>query len=239
MPGIHIAAVCAHPDDAETLAGGTLRREVERGRRVALVDLSAGERGSRGTPQLRAEESGAAALVLGVAHRECLGLPDAGIGTAAAHRDHLVEALRRLRPAIVITHHPTGRHPDHDATSRLVIEAAHLAGLANYLPGAGAPFRPSLVLHALATLHPDPAPPAFVVDITVQWPTKLLAVRAYASQFLPAPGTPANALDGALESMELAARWHGRSIGVARGEGFVTAAPLAVADLCSLVPPGD
>ncbi len=230
-----VAAFCAHPDDAELLAGGTLRREAARGRKVAIVDLTAGERGSRGTPGLRATEAAAAARILGVAHRECLGLPDAGLALETAHKDRVVEALRRLRPRVVITHHPAQRHPDHANANPLVTQAVYLAGLAGYLPGVGTPYRPMQILAALGLPGDEDVRPIFVVDICGQWDAKMQAVRAYASQFLRAPGTPHGALDGVFEHVELTARWHGRRIGVAYGEGFVTATPIALDGVCGLV----
>src|SRR6188474_1524116 len=97
-----IAGICAHPDDAELVMGGTLALEAARGRRVALVDLTRGECGSRGTPETRAQEAKDAAAVLGVRHRESLGLPDARLAHLPEHKDPLVEAVRRLRPEVVI-----------------------------------------------------------------------------------------------------------------------------------------
>jgi len=226
-----VVAICAHPDDAEALAGGTLRLEVERGRRVAIVDLTAGERGSRGTPARRAEEAAEAARVLGVAHRECLHLPDAALASDTPQVDRVVVALRRLRPAVVVTHHPDGRHPDHDAASRLVGRACFLAGLVHYLPGEGTPHRPLRVVRALPALVHDATAPTFVVDVSRQWDTKMRALRAHASQFLPLPGTSPSVLDDALANVELSARWHGRSIGAAYGEAFVTRAPPALPGL--------
>src|SRR5262245_55590679 len=104
-PGFDIAGVCAYPDDAERVMGGVLVREADRGRRIALVDLTRGEAGSRGTPEIRAREAEEAARRLGVAHRECLGLPDARLTSGEAERDAVVGVLRRLRPRLVITMH--------------------------------------------------------------------------------------------------------------------------------------
>src|SRR3954467_4596504 len=103
MDPFDIAGLCAHPDDAELVMGGTLVREAAAGRRIALVDLTRGESGSRGTPEVRAKEAEAAARILGVTHRESLGLPDSALERSVEQRDVVVAALRRLRPAIVIT----------------------------------------------------------------------------------------------------------------------------------------
>src|SRR5688572_12598407 len=105
MDAFDIAGICAHPDDAELVMGGTLAREAAAGRRVALLDLTRGESGSRGTPETRAEEAAEAARILGVAHRESLGLPDSALEHRVEHRDVLVRALRRLRPHVVLAQH--------------------------------------------------------------------------------------------------------------------------------------
>ena len=148
MDAFDIAGFCAHPDDAELVMGGTVARESAAGRRVALVDLTRGESGSRGTPETRADEAAAAARILGVAHRESLGLPDSALEERVEHRDAIVEALRRLRPAVVITQHWDQRHPDHAMASRLVYAACFMAGLRNYRPTLGEAFRPRKVVYA-------------------------------------------------------------------------------------------
>jgi bacillithiol biosynthesis deacetylase BshB1 len=230
-----IAAVFAHPDDAELVVGGTLAREAGRGRRVALVDLTRGESGSRGTPETRAAEAEAAARILGVAHRESIGLPDARLASTPEHKDPLVEALRRLRPGVVVLPHWEQRHPDHAAASRIAYEASFLAGLRNYRPDLGPAFRPRKLVYALAMTEPAEVAPTFVVDVTPTWKTKLEAVAAFASQFTPAPGeTVALPFERFRQNVELTAKRHGQRIGVEFGEGFVTREPLAVDDLLSL-----
>jgi bacillithiol biosynthesis deacetylase BshB1 len=235
MADFDIAAICAHPDDAELVMGGTLALEARRGRRVAVVDLTRGECGSRGTPETRAGEAAEAARVLGVGHRESLGLPDARLSPTPEQKDAVVAALRRLRPQVVLLPHWEQRHPDHAAASRIVYEASFLAGLRNYRPDLGAAFRPRKLVYAPSTTEAVSVAPTFVVDITSVWDTKTRAVAAFASQFTPGPGeTVALALDRFRQSMELAARRYGQRIGVTYGEGFVTREPLAVADLLSL-----
>ena len=142
MDAFDIAAVCAHPDDAELVMGGTIARETARGRRVCMVDLTRGESGSRGTPETRAAEAQEAARILGVSHRESLDLPDAGLQVVPEHKDPMVAALRRLRPTVVLLQHWRQRHPDHAAASRIVYDACFLAGLRNYRPDLGPAFRP-------------------------------------------------------------------------------------------------
>src|SRR5262249_51776757 len=140
MSDYDVGAFFAHPDDAEIVAGGTLAREAARGRRVAVVDLTRGESGSRGTPETRAAEAAEAARTLGAAQREALGLPDGRLADDAEQRDAVVAAIRRLRPRIVILPHWEQRHPDHTAAGRLVYAASFLAGLRNYRTDVGAAF---------------------------------------------------------------------------------------------------
>jgi bacillithiol biosynthesis deacetylase BshB1 len=233
--GFELAAVCAHPDDAELVMGGTIALEAARGRRVCLVDLTRGESGSRGTPQTRAAEAAEAARVLGAAHRESLGLPDARLADTTEQKDVLVEALRRLRPAVVLLQHWLQRHPDHAAASRIVYGASFLAGLRNYRPELGPPFRPRKLVYATTMTEANDITPSFVVDVSPVWERKLRAIAAFASQFTPAAGeTGLLPLDRFQDAVELAARRHGQRIGVRYGEGFVTREPLAVEDVCAL-----
>jgi bacillithiol biosynthesis deacetylase BshB1 len=227
-----IAGICAHPDDAELVMGGTVALEARRGRRVAFVDLTRGECGSRGTPQQREAEAAAAARILGVAHRESLGLPDGALSPTTEQKDRLVEALRRLRPCVVITQHWDQRHPDHAAASRIVYEASFLAGLKNYKPELGPAFRPFKIAYTPGVTEPAEIAPSFVVDITASWDTKMKAIRAFASQFTPEPGeTVSLPFDRFQQAVELSARRQGLRIGVEFGEAFVTREPLQVDDL--------
>jgi bacillithiol biosynthesis deacetylase BshB1 len=233
--GYDVAGICAHPDDAELVMGGTLALEAARGRRVCLVDLTRGESGSRGTPETRAAEARDAARILGVAHRESLGLPDARLDAGPDQKDVVVEALRRLRPRVVALQHWVQRHPDHSAASRIVYEASFLAGLRNYRPDLGPAFRPSKLVYAVTMTEAKDVPPSFVVDVTSAWDTKMKAVAAFASQFAPAPGeTGVLPLDRFRDAIELAGRRHGQRIGVRYGEGFVTREPMVVASVAGL-----
>jgi bacillithiol biosynthesis deacetylase BshB1 len=235
MTDFDIAVFCAHPDDAELIAGGTVALEAGRGRRIALVDLTRGEMGSRGTPEVRATEAAEAQRILGAAHRETLGLPDAGLAVTTEQRDAVTEAIRRLRPRIVILPHWEQRHPDHAAASRLVYDAAFVAGLRSYRPELGAAFRPSKLVYAPGVTEATEVAPSFVVDVTSVWETKMRAIAAFASQFRKEPGeTVSLPFDRFKDAVELAGRRNGQRIGVVYGEGFVTREPLHVDDLLAL-----
>jgi bacillithiol biosynthesis deacetylase BshB1 len=235
MDAFDIAGFCAHPDDAELVMGGTLAREAAAGRRVALIDLTRGESGSRGTPKVRAAEAAEAARILGVVHRESLGLPDSALERTVAQRDTVVAALRRLRPSVVVTQHWEQRHPDHAVASHLVYDACFMAGLRNYRKDLGDAFRPRKVVFSTSMTETLEAVPSFVVDITATFETKMRAIRAFASQFAPAAGeTVVLPFERFQESVELTARRHGQRIGVTFGEGFVTREPVEVDDLLAL-----
>lgn len=182
MPSdLDVLAVFAHPDDAELLAGGSLARSVDRGERVGILDLTRGEKGSKGDVETREREANAAAEELGVAIRRNAGFPDAGLDSSHGSRLKLAGLIRELRPTVVVTHWLEGRHPDHRAAAQLVVDACFLSALRN-LDAAGRPFRPHKVVHA-TSFREDAPPPSFVLDISDQIDRKLRALACYASQF--------------------------------------------------------
>lgn len=230
---LDLLAVGCHPDDVELTCGGTIRRAADRGHRTGILDLTRGEMGSRGTPELRAEEAERAADILGVAVRENLELPDARLTNDAGSRERAVRALRRLRPDTVILPWVRGRHPDHRIGSELMRDACFLAGLSRY--GEGEPHRPRKLLYAVS-FREDVARPTFVVDIGEQFERKMEAIRCYASQFdgvaqageaFPT-GQPLYAL------IETQNRHYGSLIRRAYGEPFVTQETMAVDDVVGL-----
>jgi bacillithiol biosynthesis deacetylase BshB1 len=178
---VDLLAIMAHPDDVELLCGGTLARAADQGHRTGIVDLTRGELGSRGTPELRAKEAAAAAAVLGIAERVNAGLPDGHVANTDAARRIVVEQLRRFRPRVVLLQYLTGRHPDHRVGAELVRDACFLSGLKNY-PAQGEPFRPAKLCHALS-FREDPVKPSFVIDISEQFERKLAAIACFGSQF--------------------------------------------------------
>ena len=181
MTRVDILAIAAHRDDVELTCGGTLIKAAALGRRTAILDLTAGETGTRGSADLRASEANRAAEILGLQARENLGLPDAGIVNTPETRAALARAIRRFAPRVVIAPAPRGRHPDHRVTAELVRDAAFVAGLAKVAPEVPK-HRPHKVLHTLA-YREDYEKPTFVVDVTDEFERKLEAVRCYGSQF--------------------------------------------------------
>lgn len=178
---LDLLAVMAHPDDAELLCGGTLMKSAGRGKRVGILDLTAGEMGSSGTVAIRAREAAAAAGQMGLAARMCAELPDAQLENDHHARLVVIAHLRALRPRVVITHWKEGRHRDHRVASELVRDACFLSGLKKIdLPST--PFRPEKLIYATA-FREDASPPDFVVDITEQIERKLDVIALYTSQF--------------------------------------------------------
>jgi bacillithiol biosynthesis deacetylase BshB1 len=178
---VDILAIGAHPDDVELACGGSLVKMTSLGHRTGALDLTRGELGSRGTPDLRAEEAHRAADIMGLSRRENAGLPDGMLSNSDASRTTLVEFIRSFRPRTVILPYPVGRHPDHRIASELGRDACFLSGLKNY-PAAGEAFKPSKVIYTSA-FREDAPQPSFVVDISDHFETKLAAIRCYESQF--------------------------------------------------------
>jgi N-acetylglucosamine malate deacetylase 1 len=174
-----VLAIAAHRDDVEQTCGGTLLRMRALGVSTAILDLTRGEAGTRGSAEERAAEAEAAAEILGVKWREALDIPDGRVENTWENRLKVVEALRRVRPRVVILPYWSGRHPDHYTSATLGYEACFLAGLARVETGA-APHRPFKVIYA--SLYAD-VRPSFVVDITEFIEERHRALMAYQSQY--------------------------------------------------------
>jgi bacillithiol biosynthesis deacetylase BshB1 len=180
MP-VDILAIAAHRDDVELTCAGTLLKAADAGYRTAILDLTAGETGTRGSAPLRAEEAERATRILAVSARRNAGLPDAHLHNSDEARRAIVTQIRQFAPRIVILPFPVGRHPDHRVASELGRDASYLAGLQKY-DAPGNPHRPHKLLYSLS-YREDPIKPTFVVDITEQFDRKLAAIKCYASQF--------------------------------------------------------
>jgi len=221
MEALDVLAVMAHPDDAEILCGGSLLKSARRGERTGVLDLTAGEAGSRGSAELRAREAEAAAEVLGLAVRRNAGLPDAGLYNSPEARVVVATLLRELRPRVVVTHWTRGRHPDHTAAAALAYDACYLAGLRRFA-APGDPHRPLKILHAIA-FREDAPRPTVVVDITDELEGKLQALACYPSQFTGVSGMgeifPAGSL-GLAERVRARAVEDGSLIRARYGEPF-------------------
>jgi bacillithiol biosynthesis deacetylase BshB1 len=231
---VDVLAVFAHRDDAELNCGGTLARSARLGHTVGILDLTQGEMGTRGSAAIRADEAAKACTALGVAVRENLGLPDAGIVNDPDTREQLARAIRRLRPRVVIAPALEGRHPDHRVAAQLIRDACFVAGLAKVAPDVPK-HRPLKILHCL-TYRQDFLRPTFVVDISDDFDRKLAAIRCYGSQFEGA--TQAGEVYPTGEPLEDVithhAAYYGSLIRKRYGEPYYTTEMMAVDDVMSL-----
>ena len=237
---VDVLAIAAHPDDIEMTCAGTVLSLVAQGKTVAGVDLTRGELGTRGTPEIRLSESAESARLMQLAARENMGFRDAFFRNDEEHQMALIPIIRHYRPAIVLTNAPDDRHPDHGRAAELVVQACFYAGLRQIktVGRDGQPqeaHRPKFIYHFIQdrSLTPD-----FVVDVTPYWNRKLDAIKAYKSQFFnPDSPEPQSYISGEpfLKFLEARTREHGHRIGVEFGEGFVSKRMLGVADLFSLV----
>ena len=239
---VDVLAVGAHPDDVEIGCGATLALLASQGRTVGILHLTAGEAGTRGTPEQRREEAAAAADVLGVAELRFLDCGDGGLRHGRLEEDSLIEVLRSWRPELVLGPPPRDRHPDHGRAHELVRDACFYAGLAKRAPDvAGPPHRPGALFSYMG--H-DLATPTFIVDVGSTWEQKRTALEAYQSQ-LHQPGSLESSLPATkasspefLLAIEGRDRQAGMLIGASYGEAFFAAGPLAVTSPWLLVSGG-
>ncbi len=234
MPPTDILAIAAHRDDVEQTCGGTLLRAASLGQRTAILDLTQGEAGTRGTAADRAAEAAEAARILGVAHREALDLPDGAVANTFENRLKVAAVVRALRPRVVILPYWQARHPDHATCSVLGYEACFVAGLAKVeIAGGAAPHRPFKIVYA--SLYAD-VRPSFIVDITTYAERRLESLLAYRSQYgNQAVGTGLFVPEEEIRERTLAeARHYGLLAGVRYGEPFVHREVGLVADLLQI-----
>jgi len=235
---LDVLAIGAHPDDIELTCGGTLIKLGKQGKRVGIVDLTEGELGTRGTPEIRAAEAAEAARILGAAVRENLAITDGNIENNPDNRRKLIVAIRKYRPDVVLIPHMPDRHPDHEHAHILCKESCFYAGLERIETDADGmqqkPFRPRALYHYMQWFE---FVPSFIVDVSDEYEQRMSAVRAFRSQFFdPASREPSTILSTP-EFMDLVRtrlEYYGDRIGRRHGEAFFSVAPLCVNDIWSL-----
>lgn len=235
---LDLLAIGAHPDDVELTCGGTVAKCARLGYRTGILDLTAGELGTRGTAAGRAREAAAAGKILGASVRECLSLPDGGITVDRRSTLRLMTIIRKYRPKIVLIPHSEERHPDHVHAHALAREASFYAGLRKIgtrLAGRRQePWRPRHLFHYMQWLE---FRPSFIVDISDVHGIRMKSILAHRSQFYdPSSSEPSTLLSdkGFLEFVEARARNFGASIGAKYGEPFYSPSPVGIADIFSL-----
>ncbi len=227
-----VLAIAAHRDDVEQTCGGTLLRMAARGLRTAILDLTQGESGTRGTAEDRAREAAEAARLLGVGWRQALDLPDGAIENTLENRKKIVRILRQVRPRVVILPYWQARHPDHAIVATLGYDACFLSGLAK-LSVEGEPYRPFKIIYA--SLYAD-VRPSFIVDITPFIEQRHASLMAYKSQYAnQQAGSALFVPEEEIRERTFAeARHYGLLAGVRYGEPFVQKEVSLVDDLTLL-----
>ncbi|MCL6258076.1 bacillithiol biosynthesis deacetylase BshB1 [Aquiflexum sp. TKW24L] len=235
---LDILVVAAHPDDAELACSGTIAAQIAKGYTVGILDLTQGEMGTRGTPEIRLQESEAASKILGIATRENLGFKDIFFKDDDSHRMEIIKIIRKYRPEIVLANAVSDRHPDHGKGASLVSNSCFMGGLRKIettLEGTiQDPWRPKYVYHYIQNNY---IKPDFVVDITEFWDKKIESIKAFRSQFFdPNNKEPQSFISSAefLDFIEARSREFGHSIMVKYGEGFTIERTLGVTDLFDL-----
>lgn len=232
---LDLLAIAAHPDDVELTCGGTLIKMARSGYGVGILDLTEGEMGTRGSMEIRRKEAAVAARLLGVKHRENLGLPDARLEMRMDYKLAIARRIRALRPRTVILPYWEGRHPDHYTAARLGYEGCFLAGLKR-LDIEGEPHRPFKMIYS--TTYDRTVRPSFVVDISKEFARRFRAIMAYGSQFRPKRRERRSKvhipLDRLVEQVHLAARFYGEMAGVEYAEPFLAKEVLQVEDIVAM-----
>jgi len=232
MKPIDLLAFGAHPDDVELGAGGTVRKHIEQGFSAAIIDITRGELGSRGTAETRDLEAQEAGKIIGLSHRENLGWSD---GFFEETKDNILEMARIIRihqPRWIIGNAISDRHPDHGRAAKILDRANFLAGLPKIeILHNGVKLSPHRAQRLAHYIQDRNIGPHFVVDVTAQWDVKMNSIAAYKTQFYQPnsnePETPISSLDF-WHFLEARGREFGRMAGVTFAEGFTSATPIGI-----------
>lgn len=240
---LDILAIGVHPDDVELSCSGTLLRHIEMGYSVGLLDLTLGELGTRGTPQIRTQEAMQAAKLMGAKMRVQLDMADGFFAHNEANLLKIIHVIRQYRPEIVLANALDDRHPDHGRAAKLTADACFLSGLIRIKTGqnteggqkAQEAWRPKYLYHYIQdrSLKPD-----FIVDISAYIERKFELIMAYKSQFFnPQNGEPETPISSKafLDSLRGKDAVYGRLLGVPYGEGFQAARTVGVTNLFDLI----
>jgi bacillithiol biosynthesis deacetylase BshB1 len=237
---LDVLAIGAHPDDVELGCSGILIKEVKRGKKVGIVDLTQGELGTRGTVETRYQEAADAAKIMGVQVRENLKMRDGFFVNDEAHQMQLIAALRKYKPEIVIGNILEDRHPDHGKAGNLIYDACFLSGLTQVKTkdehGAEQEkWRPKYLLHYLQDRFYEPN---IIVDVTDVWEQRMESIKAYKTQFHNIESNEPQTYISSpafIEALVSRARLLGKRIGVQFAEGFVSKKNIGINNLDALI----
>jgi len=236
---VDVLAIGAHPDDVELCCGGTVISLVREGKKVAAVDLTQGEMGTRGTAETRAAETIESTKILGVCARENIEMPDGFFEINHANLMKVIGIIRKYQPEILLCSAPVERHPDHVRASKLIVEAAFLAGLrkveTQYAGELQVAWRPKQIFHYIQDTY---LKPDFITDISHTQDEKIKALLCYKTQFNATdddePKTYISTPEF-LQSIIARALLFGKRIGVKYGEGFISEKAIGVKSLYDLM----
>ncbi|HEV8369986.1 MAG TPA: bacillithiol biosynthesis deacetylase BshB1 [Pyrinomonadaceae bacterium] len=233
---LDVLAVFSHPDDAELSVSGTLLKLKSFGYRTGVCDVTRGEMGTRGTPEVRAKEALDAARTLKLDIRINLEQPDGHVWPSETARTALVRVIRKHQPKVLLTTHEDDPHPDHANTSIIVRQAARLATMVRYDEESGLAAVPMpAIMHSLFSRR---IVPSFIVDVSEFVDEKMQAIRAYGSQFYDAGSSePTTRISkrGFLDEIQSRMEYFGALIGVSAGEPFYVREALNVEDPLALL----
>ena len=233
MNKVDLLVVSAHPDDAEISAAGTIIKAVNEGKIVALVDLTQGERGTRGSADIRRLEAEKASAIMGTHFRENLELPDCFFTDSEENKMQIIDAIRKYKPEVIFTNSLRDRHPDHARAANLVADCCFYAGLPKIITNYSA-WRPRAVYHFNQDYYNKPD---CIVDISQYMDQKIEALKAYSSQFFdPNSEEPSTPISGEefFDFIKGRAMDFGRLAGYKYGEGFVASRPMGIRDIFEL-----
>jgi len=233
---LDVLAVFSHPDDAELSVSGTLLKLKSYGYRTGICDVTKGEMGTRGTPEIREKEALDAARILKLDVRVNLEQPDGHVWPSETARTSLVRVIRQYKPKVLLTTHEDDPHPDHANTSIIVRQAARLATMVRYDEESGLPaVQMPAIMHSLFSRR---IVPSFIVDVSEFVDEKMKSIRAYGSQFYSASSEePETRISerGFLDEIQSRMEYFGSLIGVEAGEPFYVREALNVDDPLALL----
>jgi len=237
---LDLLAIGAHPDDVELGCSGTLIKEIKRGKKVGIIDLTQGELGTRGTVETRYAEAADAAMIMGISVRENLKMRDGFFKNDETHQMQLVKMLRKYRPEVVIGNILEDRHPDHGRGGWLIYDSCFLSGLRQVKTykedgSEQEKWRPKMLLHYIQDRFYEPD---IIIDISDEWEQRMESIKAYKTQFYdPASTEPQTYLSNPefIEGLTARARLLGKRIGVRYAEGFLSKKNIGIHNLDALV----
>ena len=236
---LDILAIGVHPDDVEISAGGTVLAHIAMGKKVGLLDLTRGEMGTRGSGEIRDQESAMAAKMMGLSVRIKLNMLDCKFQNDIENQTEIIKIIRLLRPEVVFTNAVFDRHPDHGRASQLCYDACFYAGLMKWQSTwEGKPqtaWRPRAIYSYIQDYDTKPD---FLVDISPYMERKIEILKAYRSQFYdPQSKEPSTPISGEtfFDFIKSRGRNLGRCIQADFAEGFTIYRPLGVKNVLDLL----